>query len=92
MGVAPGAHARGSHGRRLWVLGDGGVMLAAAGDVVVVTGAAVVAVVLDVPPAPVPAPVPDVPPGVDAAGGAFTVNWVPVTTVTMAPSTTREGS
>jgi hypothetical protein len=62
------------------VLGDGGVMLAAAGDVVVVTGAAVVAVV------------PDVPPGVDVAGGPFTVNWVPVTTVTMAPSTTREGS
>jgi F420-dependent methylenetetrahydromethanopterin dehydrogenase len=90
VGVAEAAHARGSHGSRLDVVGDGAAI--APDEVeeeeeeveeeeeeeeveVVVVDAGLVD-------APVDA----------AAGGVVTVNCVPVTTVTSAPSVTWLGS
>lgn len=80
VGEAPAGQARGSQGSRFDVAGDGAVMSEEAGEVVLVVGAAVA--VLDAA---------DVA-GVDAAGGGLTANWVPVTTVTWAPSATMVGS
>lgn len=76
VGVAPAGHARGSHGWRFEVAGDGAAIAAAVG--------AVVAVVPDVDEGEEPFAT-----GVD---GALTANWVPVTTVTWAPSATWAGS
>jgi hypothetical protein len=60
------------------VVGEAGVNAALAPDVVVV--------VADAPP-PATAVV-----GVELVGGVLTANWVPVTTVTWAPSSTWVGS
>jgi len=75
--VAPAAHARGSHGARLGLEAEGAWI---ALEDVEVEGDDVGVVVL-------PALV-----GVVELDGAFTVNWVPVTTVTSAPSATWLGS
>lgn len=88
VGDAPAWQARGSHGSRLDVVGDGASIFDAVGEVVVVvaTGAVVAVVagaVLTV------APALD---GVGDAGGELTANWLPVTTVTSAPSATMLGS
>jgi hypothetical protein len=56
---------------------------------VVVAGTAAVLAVEELAVPEVPAPVLE---GAACAGGGFTENWVPVTTVTSAPSVTWEGS
>src|ERR1022692_3148864 len=78
VGVAPAGHDRGSQGWRLDVEGDGAAIAAAVGEVVdVVDGVVEVDELLTVPVV-----------GVVGTGGAVTANWVPVTTVTWAPSAT----
>ena len=74
--MAPAAHARGSQGARVGLDADGAAI---APDEVEVEGGVEVGVV--------PALV-----GVVEVAGAFTPNWVPVTTVTSAPSATWLGS
>lgn len=70
MGVAPAAHASGSHGVSLGFDGDGAAIadVARVGDVVDVVDVVDEALVDE--------------------GGASTWNWVPVSTVTCAPSVT----
>jgi hypothetical protein len=78
VGVAPAGHARGSHGARLGLEAFGASI---APEDVEVEGDDDVGVVV-------------LPPlvGVVELAGAFTANWVPVTTVTSAPSATLLGS
>ena len=79
VGTAPGRHAVGSQDASWELAGVGAAMAPdrAAGE------AAVAGDVLDEVSAVVP---------VELAVGALTVNWVPVTTVTCAPSATLVGS
>jgi hypothetical protein len=69
VGLALAVHALGSHGCKFEVGADGAAIAAAAGEGVDVVSGAVAVVVspLDL---------------VAGADGAFTANWVPVTTVT----------
>lgn len=76
MGVAPAAHASGSHGVSLGFDGDG----AAIADVARVGDVGDVGDVVDV--------VDVVDEALVDEGGASTWNWVPVSTVTCAPSVT----
>jgi hypothetical protein len=79
VGMAPAGHAWGSHCWSFEVVGDGAAIEAEAGEVVaVVEGGVGEDEALGAP--------------VVGAAGAFTVNWVPVTTVTWAPSVTWLGS
>ena len=83
MGVAPAGHARGSQGSRFEVTGEGGAMADAVGEVVD-------GVDDEEPPDPPGAEVPGVEEALDGLE-VLTANWVPVTTVTWAPSVTWLG-
>ena len=79
MGVAPAAHDRGSHGAKVGFDADGVAIAPEDVEVGVEVG---VDDGVDV----------DDEVGVVEVAGAFTANWVPVTTVTWAPSATWLGS
>ena len=82
VGAAPGAQARGSQGASAGLAEDGAEMALEAAVEDALEGAG--AVVADELAEPVVVVV--------AVAGAFTANWLPVTTVTWAPSVTWLGS